>query len=60
MVQQLENGFSCYGQADLIQAVTIINEYHISSLTISSQLENYSRSQQNKKYIKLMEKICKQ
>lgn len=60
MVKKFENGFSCYDEADLIKVVTKIKEYHISSLTISSQLENYSRSQQNKKYIKLMEKICKQ
>ncbi|WP_062514755.1 glycosyltransferase [Halobacillus sp. KGW1] len=56
-INEFIGGFSCYRKSDVINAVTKINENKISNLTNHNELENYSRSRQNKKYINLIESL---
>ncbi|MEC1154372.1 glycosyltransferase [Cytobacillus horneckiae] len=57
LVQRFENGFSCYTEKDLMEAVSKVEEDSISLLTNAGNAEKYSRSIQNKKYIELIDNL---
>lgn len=57
LVKQLENGFSCYDANGVIVAIDKIENEGILSLTSCGDIGVYARSNQNKKYVELINKI---
>lgn len=57
LIKQLENGFTCYSEESVIDAISKIKEEEINLLTNRTDVNNYSRSKQNKKYLELISKL---
>lgn len=59
LVQEFKNGFSCYSEVDLVNAISKIYDEKVTQLTSSDDAEKFARSKQNKKYIEMIENISR-
>ncbi|WP_368297492.1 glycosyltransferase [Cytobacillus firmus] len=57
LVNGFENGFTCFNEDDVIDAFTKIRDKELSSLTNNENMQQYSRSEQNKRYLELINKL---
>jgi glycosyltransferase involved in cell wall biosynthesis len=57
LVKGFKNGFSCYNEVDVVDAVNKIEEEGITSMTETENVEKYARTKQNRKYLELIDSI---
>lgn len=57
LVRSFENGFSCYQENDVVDAISKIKENGIELLTKVENVQKYARSKQNKRYLELINRL---